>query len=463
MNRILIVDDEAGVRNAFSSILQDEGYTAYAASDALEALSILEQEPINVIFLDVLLPRMGGLEALEKIHHDYPDLEIIMISGHANVDMAVKAVKSGAFDFLEKPLSLERILTVTKNALLVQKLKKENVTLKRTKTFVEEIIGSSPVMQKVHQLIEQAANSDARVLITGEHGTGKELVAQAIHYKSSRAAKPFVEVNCAAIPDSLIESELFGHEKGAYTDAITTRKGRFELANGGTLFLDEIGDMSLTAQAKVLRAIQEQQIERLGSEETISIDVRIVAATNKNLEEACQQGKFREDLYFRLNVIPISLPPLRERVGDIPELLEHFFSQSGAPKGKLSSSAIQYLQQYQWPGNIRELKNFAERLSILCTKDTITQEDVSALLGMRAGSIPDTKTSPASSLKTQDTLPQTILALPYNEARDLFEKLYLEYKLSENGYIISRTAEVIGMYPSNLHAKIKKHGLRMER
>ncbi|AEJ20681.1 sigma-54-dependent transcriptional regulator [Gracilinema caldarium] len=466
MNTILVIDDESGIRTALSSILMDEGYHVETAEDALIGLTLLEQHPFELIFLDVLLPRLGGLEALEKIKTGWPDIEVVMISGHANVDMAVRAVKLGAFDFLEKPLSLDKVLTVTKNALTLQKLRQENISLKKGKKLpYEEIIGHSPGIRAVKERIEQAAQSDARVLITGENGTGKELVVRAIHYKSSRADKPLIEVNCAAIPDTLIESELFGHEKGAFTDAVSSRRGRFEMAHRGTLFLDEIGDMTLTAQAKVLRALQEQKIERLGSEQSLNVDVRVIAATNKDLEAECQAGRFREDLFFRLNVIPIHIPPLRERKEDIPELLMYFLHNFSAEDIHLSEKAMEYLTQQPWPGNVRELKNFAERLSILCETDTIELDVVQNILGI----VSSTSTRKSSDMAAEDRhenqrgLPAEILELDYNEAKDLFEKRYLEYKLSENGYIISRTAEVIGMYPSNLHAKIKKHGIRMER
>lgn len=466
MNTILIIDDESGIRTALSSILMDEGYQVETAEDAIVGLSLLEQHPFSLLFLDVLLPRMGGLEALEKIRTTWPEMEVVMISGHANVDMAVRAIKRGAFDFLEKPLSLDKVLTVTKNALTIQKLRSENITLKKAKRVpYEEMIGHSQGIQAVKDRIEQAAQSDARVLISGENGTGKELVARAIHVKSGRSDKPMVEVNCAAIPDTLIESELFGHEKGAFTDAVSSRKGRFEMANGGTLFLDEIGDMSLTAQGKVLRAIQEQKIERLGGEQTLSVDVRVIAATNKNLEAEVRTGRFREDLFFRLNVIPIHIPPLRERQEDIPELLQHFLKDFGVEDIKLSSSALEYIQQHPWPGNVRELKNFAERLSILCETEFVEKEVVEDILGMVSHTSTDNNQKAIAKTDASELvgLPQDILELDYNRAKDLFEKRYLEYKLSENGYIISRTAELIGMYPSNLHAKIKKHGIRMDR
>ncbi|MDR0876839.1 MAG: sigma-54 dependent transcriptional regulator, partial [Treponema sp.] len=291
MANILIIDDEPGIRKTLASILEDERYKVHTAEDAVLGLEITGREPIDLIFLDVLLPRLGGMEALEKIHREWPDIEVVIISGHANVDMAVRAVKLGAFDFLEKPLSLDKVLTVCRNALAIHKLREENRRLKNTGYLAkDEIIGTSTEINAVRALVKQAAVSDARILITGENGTGKEVVARAIHLGSARSEMPFVEVNCAAIPDTLIESELFGHEKGAFTDAVSSRKGRFETAVKGTLFLDEIGDMSLQAQSKVLRAIQEQKIERLGGEKTIDTDVRIVAATNKDLEKECAEG-----------------------------------------------------------------------------------------------------------------------------------------------------------------------------
>ncbi|TCW61675.1 sigma-54 dependent transcriptional regulator [Treponema sp. J25] len=462
MNSILIVDDEAGIRTTLSSVLEDEGYRVTTAEDAIEALRILEEGSIDLVFLDVLLPRMGGLEALGTIKKSWSDIEVIMISGHANVDMAVRAVKQGAFDFLEKPLSLDKILTVTKNALALKKLKHENLQLKQQQKIVlQDIVGNSGALQKVKELIHQAANTEARVLITGENGTGKELVARAIHGLSSRQGGPFVTVNCAAIPETLIESELFGHEKGAFTDAISSRKGRFEQAHGGTLFLDEIGDMSLAAQAKVLRAIQEQKIERLGGEGSITVDVRIIAATNKDLEQACKEGTFREDLFFRLNVIPIHLPPLRDRPEDIPLLLHHFLKELHATPPQLSSEALETLQTYSWPGNIRELKNFAERLAIFSQKGVLSKEEILSLL-QPAGPQKTPQKELMAAPQNRATLAEDLFSLPYNEAKEAFEKHYLEYHLAQNQYIIAKTAEAIGIYPSNLHAKIKKHGIRTE-
>jgi two-component system, NtrC family, nitrogen regulation response regulator NtrX len=464
MNDILVIDDEPGIRSALGSILEDEHYRVHAAGDAVEGLALLESRPVDLVFLDVWMPRMGGLEALERIRSGWPELEVVVISGHANVDMAVRAVKLGAFDFLEKPLSLDKVLTVTRNALAMRKLRAENAGLKQGTTSIEEeLLGESAAMDRVRAVIAQAAASDARILITGENGTGKELVARAVHRRSTRAGRPFVEVNCAAIPDTLIESELFGHEKGAFTDAIAGRKGRFELATGGTLFLDEIGDMSLSAQSKVLRAIQERKIERIGGERTIDVDARIVAATNKDLEKECRAGRFREDLFFRLNVVPIELPPLRERADDIPLLMERFLALFGAANLVLEDEAIALLQRQEWPGNVRELKNLAERIAVMCDGERISAETLGALLQRPSGLSGDLQGSASNREPGDEGLPAEYLDLDFSAARDLFEKRYIERKLAENGYTISRTAEAVGLYPSNLHAKIRKHGIRTDR
>jgi two-component system nitrogen regulation response regulator NtrX len=456
---ILIIDDEPGIRKTLASILEDERYKVFTAEDAFEGIRILEEErAVSLVFLDVLLPRMGGLEALERIRRERPQVEVAMISGHANVDMAVRAVKLGAFDFLEKPLALDKVLTVCRNALTVQKLREENRSLKKNLLPQEEILGVSPEIGKLKDLIKQAASSDARILITGENGTGKELAARAIHRLSARADRAFVEVNCAAIPDTLIESELFGHEKGAFTDALAGRKGRFELASGGTLFLDEIGDMSLSAQAKVLRAIQEQKIERLGGEKVIDVDVRIVAASNKDLERACGEGRFRQDLYFRLNVIPVRIPPLRERRADIPLLLFHFLellaprgSDAGPEKAEFDEDAMGIILAYDWPGNVRELKNFAERIAVMHRGGRVTGKLTEEFLRQE-------RTVAGRSEPVPFPL-DTVLKKNYTDAKEFFEKYYLEFQLFQNHGIISKTAEAVGMYPSNLHAKVKKFGI----
>jgi two-component system nitrogen regulation response regulator NtrX len=463
VTKILIVDDEQGIRRTLAPIIEDEGYQAFTAEDALVGLEILEREAINLIFLDVLLPKMGGLEALEQIRRDWPNVEVVVISGHANVEMAVRAVKLGAFDFLEKPLSLDRVLTVCRNALTIQKLRTENTKLlKSAKIQDKEIIGTSQAVQHLRELIQQAAESDTRILITGENGTGKELVARAVHRLSDRASKPFVEVNCAAIPENLIESELFGHEKGAFTDAFSSRRGRFEIANGGTLFLDEIGDMSLSAQAKVLRVIQEQKMERVGGERTIETDVRVIAATNKDLETECERGNFRQDLFFRLNVIPIHIPPLRERTGDIPILLLHFLRELDAGNIELEEDAIPFLCGCEWPGNVRELRNLAERIVVMHSGNRIGAAALKNLIQKN----PDFSQKNSNFEPTGDVqVPvfHDILKLSYNDAKELFEKQYLEFQLARNDGVISRTAEAIGIYPSNLHAKLRKYGIRTER
>lgn len=448
MSAILIIDDEPGIRHTVASILEDEKYRVFTAEDAISGLETLNREIIDLIFLDVLLPKMGGLDALEKIRKEWPAVEIVMISGHANIDMAVRAVKLGAFDFLEKPLSLDKILTTCRNALAIRKLREENKSLKRISRIIkEEIIGTSAAIGNVRETIRQAAESDARILITGENGTGKEIIARAIHLNSARSENQFVDINCAAIPETLIESELFGHEKGAFTDAISKRKGRFELAHGGTLFLDEIGDMSLSAQAKVLRVIQEQKIERLGGEKTIETDVRIIAATNQDLEKACEKGRFRQDLFFRLNVIPIHVPPLRERLEDIPVLLYHFL-KAFKREVLLETGAVEFLTAHEWPGNVRELKNLAERIAVMHRGDSISGEDLGKLLNKKI-----------KKHKIKGNLPEDIFERSFNEAKENFEKCYLEFQLFKNKGIISKAAEAVGVYPSNLHAKLKKHNI----
>jgi two-component system nitrogen regulation response regulator NtrX len=443
--------------------MEDEGYQAFTAEDALVGFEILERETVNLVFLDVLLPQMGGLEALEEIRRNWPDVEVVVISGHANIDMAVRAVKLGAFDFLEKPLSLDRILTVCRNALAIQELRMENTRLlKSVKAQDTEIIGTSEAVQHVKKLIRQAAESDARILITGENGTGKELVARAVHRLSDRSSAPFVAVNCAAIPETLIESELFGHEKGAFTDAHSSRRGRFETADRGTLFLDEIGDMSLSAQAKVLRVIQEQKMERVGGEKTIGIDVRIIAATNKDLAGECEKGKFRQDLFFRLNVIPIHLPPLRERLDDIPILLLHFLREMGVESIELEDDAVLFLSGCDWPGNVRELRNLAERIVVMHSGDRLSAESLKNLI-QKKPEISQKKADFGQEGDVQTPAFQDILKLCYTDAKGMFEKQYLEFHLARNDGVISRTAEAIGIYPSNLHAKLRKYGIRMER
>ena len=458
MPTILIIDDEPGIRQTLALILEDEKYKVITAEDALAGIEVLKSNTVDLVFLDVLLPKLGGIEALEKIRKD-SQVEIVMISGHANIDMAVRAVKLGAFDFLEKPLSLEKVLTVCRNALAIKKLREENKNLKRISNFSsEDIIGTSASVRNIRETVKQAAASDARILITGENGSGKEVIARAIHLCSARADKPFIDVNCAAIPETLIESELFGHEKGAFTDAVSTRKGRFELAHGGTLFLDEIGDMSLSAQAKVLRVIQEQKIERVGGEKTIETDVRIIAATNQDLEKACKEGRFRQDLFFRLNVIPVHAPSLRDRPEDIPHLLCHFLNVM-EKEITLESDALDALYAHNWPGNVRELKNLAERIAVMHQGETINGDELNKLLNKKTKKTANNEQNHGKKQGLQANLPDGIFEQGFNEARDCFEKCYLEFQLLKNNGIISRTAEAIGIYPSNLHAKLRKYSI----
>ncbi|MFW5717019.1 MAG: sigma-54-dependent transcriptional regulator [Spirochaetota bacterium] len=453
MSNVLVIDDEAGIRDVLRQILADEGYTVFTAEDGIEGLEIVAGERIDLVILDVWLPNMGGIDVLKRLKEEKPDTEVIVISGHGNIDMAVKAVKLGAFDFLEKPLSLDRVTTITKNALNVEELKRENRRLRNRLVNRDEMIAESEPMKKVLATIEQTARTDSRIMVYGENGTGKELVAREIHRRSPRDTGPFVEVNCAAIPDTLIESELFGHEKGAFTSAVSRRRGKFEAAHGGTLFLDEIADMSLGAQAKVLRVIQEMRFERLGGEESIDVDVRLIAATNKDLKREVEAGTFREDLYFRLNVVWIQVPPLRERRDDIPRLAEYFLEKFGAddaPRRRFNDEAMAALQAYEWPGNVRELKNFVERISIMADEEVLTRDVVDYFLGER-------------SEGQADPVLAEFQHMGLNEARDTFEKRFIEHTLREHGSNISRAATELGIYPSNLHAKIKKYGIQVGR
>ncbi len=451
MSNILIIDDEPGIRTVLSDIIRDENHQVFTGGDGFEGLGILKTESIDLVILDVWLPNMGGIDVLKEIKKEYPSIEVIMISGHANIDIAVKAVKLGAYDFLEKPLSLDKIINLIKNALKMEELKKENANLKNAVFMEDEMIGSSDSMQAIWTRIKQSAPTDAKILITGDNGTGKELIAREIHKNSNRSKGPFIEVNCAAIPDTLIESELFGHEKGAFTSAVARRKGKFEMAHGGTLFLDEIADMSLNAQAKVLRAIQELRFERIGSEQSITVDTRLITATNKDIAAEVKAGRFREDLFYRLNVVPIHSPSLKERSGDIEELVQYFMnkfkSYNGTSKKIISREGLDILLNYNWPGNIRELKNFVERINIMTDENEISVETVKYYIQE------DTKTS------TIEENEYTNLRL--NEAKDKFEKQFLVQKLKENSYNISKAAEIMGIYPSNLHGKIKKFGIEI--
>jgi len=450
---ILIVDDEEGIRQVLSDCLRDEGYRVVLAEDGFQALRLLGEEPVELVILDVWLPNMGGIEVLQRIKAEYPEVEVVVISGHGNINLAVQAVKLGAFDFLEKPLSLEKTITVVQNALKLEQLQRENRSLKAGLAEEDRMVGSASGMQQVRELIEQSASSDARILILGENGTGKELVAREIHRQSARASGPFVEVNCASIPETLIESELFGHEKGSFTGALARRKGKFELAHRGTLFLDEIADMSLATQAKVLRVIQGLSFERVGGELAVHVDVRLITATNKNIQEETRLGRFREDLYFRINVIPIHVPPLRERLEDLDALLAYFlerFRRAGetAPR-RLSPEAREALASYSWPGNIRELKNFVERVTIMAEGELITADTVRRYLTLHEE-------------RERDEAYRGFEAMKLSQARDEFEREFLLRKLEELDGNISRASEALGITPPNLHNKIKKYGINVK-
>lgn len=379
MAKILVIDDEKSIRNTLKDILEYEKHEVELAANGMEGLEQLQNQSFDAVLLDIKMPEMDGIEVLEKINATYPEVQVVMISGHGTVDVAVKAVKMGAYDFIEKPLDLNRLLVTLRNATDKTTLITETKTLRRKISRAYAMVGQSKALQQIRDMVDRVAPTDARVLITGKNGTGKEVVARLIHDKSQRAEGPFIEVNCAAIPSELIESELFGHEKGAFTSAIKQRKGKFEQAENGTLFLDEIGDMSLSAQAKVLRALQENKITRVGADKDIKVDVRIIAATNKNLTEEIKSKRFREDLYHRLSVILINVPTLNERIEDIPLLAEHFISQIcneyGTAVVPIEPKALEELQKINWTGNIREFRNVIERLLILCDKK-ITRDDV---------------------------------------------------------------------------------------
>jgi two-component system, NtrC family, nitrogen regulation response regulator NtrX len=450
--KILVVDDEERIRQSLNGVLKDEGYEVAEAKDGAQALKQVETDPPDLILLDIWMPGIDGLETLERIRTMTANTPVIMISGHANIESAVKATKLGAFDFIEKPLSLEKVLLSVNNALVRSRLEQENLALRKEVQKKYEIVGSSSPIQKLKEQIQIVAPTNGWVLITGENGTGKELVAQAIHRSSLRADKPFVEVNCAAIPEELIESELFGHEKGSFTGALTKRRGKFDLANEGIIFLDEIADMSLKTQAKILRILQEQKFERVGGTEMIFVDVRVIAATNRDLKEEIQKGKFREDLYYRLNVIPLQVPPLRERPEDIPLLVEHFINEfcleNRKELKKITPQAVEQLRSYPWPGNVRELKNVVERMVIMTPGSMIEVKD-----------IPD-------PVREQEKIPSEFPFFQFNllkEARREFERQFIMKKLAENEENISKTADVIGIERSNLHRKIKSYEIEVKK
>jgi len=446
-SRILIVDDEAGVRSALSGVLRDENYFVDVVETGEACLDKVNRASYDAIVLDIWLPGMDGIATLQKLRERRVDAPVIMISGHGNIESAVRAIKMGAFDFVEKPLSLEKTVLAVTNAVRQRRLEDENRKLRATVGQREIIVGQSYAIVQLQEQIAMAAPTNGRVLIYGENGTGKELVAKSIHALSRRRAGPFIEVNCAAIPEELIESELFGHMRGAFTGATADRRGKFEAADGGTLFLDEIGDMTLKTQAKVLRALQEQIVEPVGGSSSVRVDVRVIAATNKDLPSEIRGGRFREDLYFRLNVIPISVPPLREREGDITLLAEHFMAEFAREYGRrpkhLDTAAAAGLRSYRWPGNVRELRNVIERLMIMVPGDTIVLADLAFLDG--------------GAISAAD--PSAPPPLPLHDARERFERDYIVRALASQHGNISRTAEILGVERSNLYRKMKAFGI----
>jgi two-component system nitrogen regulation response regulator NtrX len=442
---ILIADDEQGIRDSLKRLLEFESYRVVLATDGPSALDIVRDERVDLILLDIKMPGMDGLEVLSRVHDDHPQVPVVIISGHGTIQTAVEATRLGAYDFIEKPIDADRILLVIRNGLEQRKLIEENISLRREFKRYTEIVGEHNEILTILETVGKVASTNARVLIMGENGTGKEMVARALHEMSPRAKEPFVEVNCAAIPEELIESELFGHEKGSFTGAVSRRVGKFELADGGTLFLDEVGDMSLNAQAKVLRVLQESVFERVGGTETMKVDVRVIAASNKDLLAASQEGSFREDLYYRLNVVPITVPPLRKRISDLPLLVDRFLQQTaqelGQPSKKMSKRALEALKEYSWPGNVRELKNLIERLIILAPGTTIEVEDLPQMgPGRKVDDLFFDKDS-------------------YGDFKDAMEKEFFERKLQLYGYNVSKTARKLGMQRSNLYKKLEKYGI----
>jgi two-component system nitrogen regulation response regulator NtrX len=455
-SRILVIDDESAIRDSLKMTLEYEGYEFIGAATGQEGLALVEREAPDLVLLDVKMPGMDGIEVLERLRSMNDALPVVVVSGHGTISTAVEATKKGAFDFIEKPFASERILVILRNALAQRQLHDENRTLKRAVEVRHQMIGESASLRTVMAAVGRAAPTNATVLIQGESGVGKELVARTIHRNSLRSRERFVQVNCAAIPEELIESELFGHEKGSFTGATEKQVGKFEQADRGTIFLDEVGDMSQKTQAKVLRVLQEGEVERLGSARTIKVDVRVIAATNKNLEEEIEKGRFREDLYFRLAVIPIYVPPLRERPDDVPALVRHYmeyFSRENNVRPKrISPQAIEALQKFRWKGNIRELRNTVERLIIMTGGETIDLADLPS--GVRA---PHASGAPKAASDGESTKAGTL-----REFKDTAERAYLVGKLRENGWNISKTAEVIDTPRSNLYKKLEQYQISQE-
>jgi len=463
---ILIIDDEPSIRDSIEGALNDEGYRTLKAHNATTGIELALKHDPALILLDIWMPEMDGMTALQELKKRGVESPVLIMSGHGNIETAVKATKLGAFDFMEKPIELDRLLVLIRNALSARDLIEENQALRKQLSTKRPLIGESESMKQIHELIKRVSPTNSSVLITGENGTGKEVIAQTLHALSQRFKKPFIEVNCAAIPEELIESELFGHEKGAFTGATQLRRGRFDLADRGTLFLDEIGDMSLKTQAKILRILQEQKFERVGGHETQSVDVRIIAATNKDLKQEIAKGTFREDLYFRLNVIRIHAPALRDRKNDISLLCDYFLNEFSQvhqkPKRTLPTESLALLQNHPWPGNVRELRNLLERLVILqgasVEESAITPEELRTHLGDDAysGGLP----SPV------DPHPQGAIAVSsgkqLKEAKSEFEREYIIQALKENQWNISKTAQTLGIERTYLHRRMKSFGIETE-
>ncbi len=451
--RILVVDDDPGVRDALRQVLEYEGFEVTGAGSGGEALTLYPTLRPHLVFLDVKMAGLDGLETLSRIRALDERAQVIMISGHGTVATAVQATQRGAFDFLEKPLDTDRLLVTIRNALEHTDLLVENARLRETLDDRYAMVGESAALRTVWETIEKVGPTAARVLITGENGTGKELVARALHERSPRKARPFIEVNCAAIPGELIESELFGHMKGSFTGAVGDRPGKFELAHEGTLFLDEIGDMSLAAQAKVLRVLEEGLVTRIGGSEPVQVDVRVIAATNKRLEEEIAGGRFREDLFYRLDVVPIAVPPLRERLADIPLLVDHFTQRlagrGGMPARRFAPAAVEALQRRDWPGNVRELRNAVERLLILAATPEVGADEVDRVLATDAGRPP----SPIGDLSRAPT---------FEAFKQEAERAFLLGKLRDHGWNVAETARALEMPRSNLYKKIERYGLTRE-
>jgi two-component system nitrogen regulation response regulator NtrX len=456
LETILIVDDEESVRNSLAGVMKDEGYVVVTASSGTEGIALLGDAQPSLVLLDIAMPEMDGIETLRKMRELRPELPVVMVTGHGTIETAVKTTKMGAYDFLVKPPELEHLALVVKHGIDESRLREENASLRQRIERRYELVGESSAIASLKRQIALAGPTNGWVLIHGESGTGKELVARAIHRASRRASGPFVEVNCAAIPQDLIESELFGHEKGSFTGATGMKRGKFELADTGTIFLDEIADMSTATQAKVLRVLEGQEFQRVGGTKTLKADVRVIAASNKDLSEEIRKGTFREDLFYRLNVVPLEVPPLRERTDDIPQLVRHFLKEFSTEYGRktkeIDDAALGLFVRYPWPGNVRELRNFIERLIIMVPGPVLTEADVPAPINR-----PRSEGVPAQPGGTEDHNHKTL-----KDARAAFEREFITRKLKEYNGNVSRTADGIGVERSNLHRKIKALGIEVD-